>query len=1066
MAAVLPPPAPPTTDLALHGSPASPQLALLSSPEPPPLKRIDSSTSSATTTTTGKGDGAYDPGLDEPLDNPVQEEARANAYAGAPLVELTASPKPTGPHCPRLSDVSPAPVSLDYQRKQPYEPSLQAQVQAQAHRRTSSRNSVSVSPLDPNPSLIALRRHSAAARSESSSSTPGVASASPPRVWHPKPLVLTPARSVHTPLTSTSPTSPSRRRPSAPLSDIEGASPRHNRKLSTSSSGGFSRTTSPSADRLTPSPHLPTSNASYRRRSLNYLDKTASSPANLQQRYSLAAGPSARQLAAGLADGPLARRVRTESADTALTYLSGDSLLARGSGGEGQNGESPDSSVEEWSDEKEGQLQRHQVPSAAGTGSDGNKAGERSSPLMSDGEWEREYQRRSALPLAVVEEADGQERSSPEETASVSPKSTSTVGPLPPPKDHPPFDPSSLPGLAPTINLTASTPSTTHAAGSPSILASPKSAKSPKFSSSQVRTPRAKSRYDEHWNGEATTDSATDNSDASPRPPRKFSATASPLRSAHDSVDTSNLSSPSETPPKSETPTDERPRSMTPRKGKPIVIKSVTARSSAANLRRSQRLSQIDPPLVDPSPHRLSRTLRRLSGVGPASPPTSPKAAASPKEQHTTRSPVQPRSPISPPRDESSRARRASSPQIRRASSPQVRRVSSPHLAQIPPVANHSWTGLAIWPPPAETKTVSLGAPLGYDSDSSRDLSGLESETEDEGTTSGSAGRVSRSNGFRRPVFEPRNPRAAQDEADFGPESWLEVLLNEEPPPRRSSRQQDDFAQRWSAYSGSTMDTYKKGSAGSSMSGTSSSTVSPGKSSGLTKKIFERVKKPISIAPQSQPARRRDPTKPRPIVSGPLELQAASSAMRQQHSQSSAGSSAGSQSFGSLRSSPSHSATSLRRPSGPYAPVTANSLYSAQPDDVAEELASLKFDSTDDLRASLDTVFCPAPKPYSLPPGLLSHGVAAPAPPRHRRVDSNGSIIESPSPNGSYTSLLGSSASSPYARSRQGSRDSAASGSLAFPSPSNAVKMQRNASLSSNEPMPIREVLRGQALER
>lgn len=91
MAAVLPPPAPPTTDLALHSSPASPQLAFLSSPDHPPLKRTNSSTSSTTTTTTGKGDGVDDPGLDEPLDNSIQEEHRAKAYAGAPLVELSAS---------------------------------------------------------------------------------------------------------------------------------------------------------------------------------------------------------------------------------------------------------------------------------------------------------------------------------------------------------------------------------------------------------------------------------------------------------------------------------------------------------------------------------------------------------------------------------------------------------------------------------------------------------------------------------------------------------------------------------------------------------------------------------------------------------------------------------------------------------------------------------------------------------------------------------------------------------------------------------------------------------------
>ncbi|BGP46046.1 hypothetical protein JCM10450v2_001886 [Rhodotorula kratochvilovae] len=924
------------------------------------------------------------------------------------------------------------------------------QAQAQASRRASARQSFSARATDPQSTLLTIRRYSAAPSSTQvpvatrRTSLAGPAPTSPTRQWHPKPLVLTPSRTVQAPLTSATPTSPSRRRGSA---STDGGGFTHSRNSSIVSSGGFGRAISPGGERLTPSPRSPPSAGGARRRSLNYIDASEGLHAHAQarstQRHSLA-GASSRQ------SGPPAsyRRSRTASQDTGSTHFTGESLLSRASGG--THGESPDSSVDGWIDEKD--VQAHGGAAKRET---------RGSPLMSDGEWEREYQRRSGMagPLEMVEEAEGSDaRASEQEeaTAPMSPASSSGQQKTP------------VAGNGPAVSFTAATPSTIHAHGSPSTVSSPKVSSPIALSQKPLPHPqvtRHKAKYDEHWNGETVSDSAAKDSDATSfsRPSHESLTTPLPDSPALDGAAPSSQGD-------GRSAAGDRPRSLTPMKGKPIVIKSMTARSSAAMARRSQRLSQIDPP-VGESSHRLSRAMRRLSAAPAAAPASSPPRQHASPPQELARSPRQ---------EQQRSARRDSQP------APQ-RRMSSPR-AQIP--SSQTWSsGLAIWPPPAETKTMTLAPPLNYASDgeSAAGLSGRESETDDEGFGSASTrygSRPSRSSGYarERPAFQPRNPRAAPDDEDYGPESWLEVLLNEEPPPRRSSRSHaaDEFDQRWSSYSGSTFDTYKKGSARSYGSTRSAaSTLSPGKASsggGLTKKIFgglrakspdlvahDRPKKPISIAPQY--GKRRESTKPRPIVSGPLELQAASSAMAQQRSQSSTSSigSLSSQEFGAAHG---NGHVHLVRPMVHYpsvaAATAARNVQAFPSDDAAEELASLHFDSMSDLRASLDTVFRPPPKQYALPPGLLAHGVAAPLPPRQHRIHSADSESESPSPAESHSSVL----SSAYARSRQGSRDNSASG-LAFPSTSHSQKMQRRASQSSNEhAVPMREVLCGQALER
>lgn len=93
--------------------------------------------------------------------------------------------------------------------------------------------------------------------------------------------------------------------------------------------------------------------------------------------------------------------------------------------------------------------------------------------------------------------------------------------------------------------------------------------------------------------------------------------------------------------------------------------------------------------------------------------------------------------------------------------------------------------GAVVWPPPQETKTISLAPKLSYDSDSDSltGQSGRDSEMDDEMASYNSPFR-SFSERRRRRNFEARDPQARVEEADSGPKSFLEMVLNEEPPAR------------------------------------------------------------------------------------------------------------------------------------------------------------------------------------------------------------------------------------------------------------------------------------------
>ncbi|GAA6027024.1 hypothetical protein JCM8097_006049 [Rhodosporidiobolus ruineniae] len=1038
-----------------------------------------------------------------------------------------------------------------------------ATLQARASRQAAIRQSISVAP-SPSSTVIALRRFSAAPRTAAHPTDPhrsppsaAALSASPPRQWHPKPLVLTPARTINTPLTSAPLTSPARKRESLSVQSL-GHSRSHSNVSTGSNWSNGSRPLSPPNGRS--SPFQLGRKTSYagppRRCSMGYLESVGDiAQPTVRHRKSMSSTSNGGGRMSWMTSPPpsatLPLRHRTASEDTGGSAATGESSTTRYTyTSSGRSGESPDSSTRGWSGEKD-KTQRESVALAGEGGGSGGKNG---SPLLDDEEWEMEYYRRTATPLEAVDEVPGSETpallsesSFPPDSQTAEPNapsprtaqeaaniglSATTAPPLVALSEPTPVSSPALPPPVPYVRpaqpteptepysppLPPKEPLSSHT--SPRIPhTSPQLAHTSPRLASTARSPlpttppsaRRISKYDQHWNGEPTFDSspsasAAEESDASLPSPIRLNHPTTPSRPTSqlnpaygtDSPSTRSVAS-SEAADRASSP------ASTPRKGKPIVIKSVTARSSAANARRSQRLSQVNPPMLGDDSHRLSVRLSKRLSLTPGSPkqqqqPLSTDSKLASPEQ---RSPPQPRSP-------------------------QPTQALSAHRSSGVP-----GSGLAIWPPPAETKTVSLAPPLSYVTDSEEQSSvsfgGNESATDDEDVSGlrerqqrerariGSGSSSPRSSGYsfphhgerrssRRAGFEPRDPRARRDEEDVG-DSFLEVLLNTEPPAqvgRRNYLYDDDEDRRWSNYSASTMETYKRGSAGSfATTRTGSTFQSPVKPStnangssggGFTKKLFggfgtkspgrsddeQRKKKPISIAPGSS---RR--TKPRPVVSAPLELQAASSAMMQQRSLSSSSlSSQGSsqQYWGSAQSSPSQSQHIAL--GAPLALKYAQGASVHRPlGDDTEELASMygDRDPVPSGRPSLDSVYRPPPKAYALPPGLLNVGDAPPPPPssaysaagRPVRPSASPSSATSPSPAQSFTSVLNSPL--PFqSRSRQGSKDSSAGGSFVsaqggnggFTNGVGAASPLMHRAGSTDHQQPTREVLRAQFLER
>ncbi|GAA5987147.1 hypothetical protein JCM11641_002146 [Rhodosporidiobolus odoratus] len=805
----------------------------------------------------------------------AEEEFAATTYSAQQELRPEDPHTPPQPSHPNLPDNILAPRSAF--EEQAFLLQHRAALEAEATRRAALRHSLTLSLPEPVATTVASRRLSSTPRQLtrpaeaqlSIGSPASPLSASPARPWHPKPLVLTPARTIATPLTSSPPTSPHTRHASVDLQTT-----RHARTPSAVSAASSwhhaSRPGSAQGGPVSPRGALGlgrsvSGNGPSRRRSLGYIDSVGDlATPSARTRQSITLPNSANGLglgrriswitSTGMSTGT--RRVRSGSEDTGISTLTGDSSTTNYSGS-ARSGESPFSSASEWSTEREQERGKERT---------------KGSPALDEQEWEQEYYRRAGTPLDVVDEGEtsgGGESAGPQAGRTSPSRAVDAVAASPP---------SSQPlRLAPPIPIVSChdvlEDHSSHSAKSPPPAASaPTADNNPSQqerallpSSSPPKTVRRRPTYGPLWNGEPLDSSATEESDAS------LSHSASNSTLDHSSSRSTPVAASSSIPSSMATPSSERAGSA--RKGKPIVIERVTTRSFAAAARRSQRLSQADPPLRDGADRLSTRISKRLS-VALGSPEGPPTPANSPR----------------PPQ----------SAQLERHSAQRDSGIAS--------------AGLAIWPPPPETKTVSLGLPLAHATDSELSSHSLEpgnptdaeqkafaAEQERERARVGHPSSSPRPSGFSFPggsarsnqrlTFEPRDPRARRDDEDAA-DSMLEVLLKTPPPPPvRHLPLEAEETRRWSTHTSSTFDTIKKGSAYSLSSSGSTPTIqsSPSKTStggALSKKLFGLGKKspssngsrrkPISIAPQDSP--RRSSTKPRPVVSGPIDPR-----LQQQH---------------------------------------------------------------------------------------------------------------------------------------------------------------------------------------
>jgi hypothetical protein len=291
--------------------------------------------------------------------------------------------------------------------------------------------------------------------------------------------------------------------------------------------------------------------------------------------------------------------------------------------------------------------------------------------------------------------------------------------------------------------------------------------------------------------------------------------------------------------------------------------------------------------------------------------------------------------------------------------------------------------------------------------------------------------------------FEPRDPRT-REELDAGSGSYLEVLLYSEPPPRTKPA-----PARWSTTTSSTSaHSQRKEAVGTPLIRSDSPPSIPAankakSSNNFAQKIFGSFRgkegkrssvgsnrRPMSMIVQN--ATPAEPTKPRPIVSGPLELQKAELERQQQGQES-------------VTAPPQNLSVSF----APPIPVMKSYTSLAR---VYEEESQSQLNRS----ASLETIERPPPRPFSLPPGLVasssSDSLRPPVPP----VKPPRSPLR-PSPNSGNELLQPGSprAVSPVHsfKSFQSQRPSIGSNT-------------GRSSIAASEPIGVRDVLRGQFLER
>ncbi|GAA5931874.1 uncharacterized protein JCM15063_001591 [Sporobolomyces koalae] len=903
----------------------------------------------------------------------------------SPSATMLASPIPLSPEAVARLD-----EHTLYQQRQ-----VELQAEARKNRGT-PRRSISSLPTSPQDRLPAsFRRHSGmivlatAPPSHPRRASISLAS-SPPvsgnRQWHPKPLVLTPARTVSTPLTTDSSllTSPKRH-----MLTYEGSLDGHLRTHSRGSSyhDGTIRTVTPlspsaySASSRSVSPfqssprRLSGSSGNPKRRSLGYVGSQADLLSSFGKR------------AIGLGHRP-----RSASEDTGVTRLTIDSTISRFTA----DGETPASSSSGWSDEVKTN---------------------RSSPQLDDKEWDQQWQmnRSNGTPLEMVAEVsvgDIHQNDLPDralEEQSVSSKPDMREEPLRFSQDGA--------SIAPKVRCRAATDDRTSVGSSGSEPVS--------FVEPVLATPRTLSAAAMLRRGSVPptppprlplprTPSSTDDAKSAPkkRTRPEYEERRNSDRPSFDSTapreDTSNM-------PKSPKKTTASPR-------RPIVIPSTTPRSAAALARRTARLSLTDPPVRPPIPEKFDASI-----------PNDPN-------QHDARSRTSSyasRSSIAPPsQDGDVRVKQPLSPLLESCAP-----IGSPSLSQYQPDSQRSVSRTSRAPSRAShmSPRISIGSTF--------------------------------ANGFgatRRVDFEPRDPRT-REELDAGQGSYLEVLLYSEPPPRPERR-----STRWSTMSAATSATSStKDAAPSPFIRSDSPTTNSQDKSGHTfahrlfsgfrgksssdkdRRSYQSKSRPSSLASQTMP--RSAQPRPRPIVSGPLELENAELARTLQ-------------ARASRQFSSSANTSNLTVSFAAPIPVMKSYTSLARAYEEEEEVAPVDPNqslSHSQSHASLDTVDRPAPRAFALPPGLVrtndddspppppppfkpprsplrpvyNSEVELLHPPSARAVSPVLSFKSFPSPNMSFES---SSVRTDYSRARSSS-------------------MGRN---SSSEPIGVRDVLRGQFLER
>ena len=279
------------------------------------------------------------------------------------------------------------------------------------------------------------------------------------------------------------------------------------------------------------------------------------------------------------------------------------------------------------------------------------------------------------------------------------------------------------------------------------------------------------------------------------------------------------------------------PRTAAARRGKPIVIQPSNGRSTpSVRARRSRRISR----------DRLAQVSKGESDL-PALPTTTHETANKPA--------------TGAPREMLANTRPVSSAEVTKA------------------IQNRSLCPL-IWPPPNETKRLSLAPPLAYDSDADSDSLETSDAESDE--------KVS----FRRRLaFVPRPPRT-RDQIETESGDFLDFLLNELPVAPASATVRLDAK---SANSSAPQAPIVVSSPQSTPQPAGSATAL--KSKGLASRLLssfgsanqskasETAPKSLKKRPSSFMGRSKSatapapatPTRTRPVISGPLELEATES---------------------------------------------------------------------------------------------------------------------------------------------------------------------------------------------